>query len=962
MRLLWIYIGLFACLSISCKKNEPIANLSPTAFLNEHHLWADSILNKFSLEELFGQLIIFQSTLSNPEEEIQLEQWTKDGKIGGVILEDIGLLHYLGVKEKLQLQANVPMIWGTEEQVLLNNQFSDIIHIPTSIEAMSNDSLTLELLAWYFDQMDALGINLSLPDISNNPFNQSSLSSAGLSPGWAGLQDLRVIGIANTFKAEDYFLLSDTSNVDFIQNNPYQNAITQGASGFLIEEALFHHDSIARFPNNFLKDFFKEKLNFEGLLVVKLEEESPMGQILRAGVDLIVTDRNPDEVIIQIIKVMNFGQLPLEEVMHRVKKVLQAKNWMKKEFKILEPPKKEGKALQASLRRIKSINIVDTLEEKEKILKHFKHPYWQLFKQDVHRKSMVLVNNSKNLLPFTYTYKRPFRLLHYGTKNLQGFNNAFKNYADFSSIYKAPDEEGRLKAIPLSSKWHRTNIVTLSGIDLDTVRNGAFIESLNQLSRNDKTVLINFGPVENLTFLDTTLTIIQAYKHDEVNEVLAVEQLFGAITLKGSLNKAVNENFKEGTGIELPKVRLGYTSPESVGIAPEKLVGIDAIMKTAIRDGAFPGCQVLIAKRGQIIYSKAFGAHTYKKLRPVRKDDLYDVASITKVAGTTLAAMHLYEGKKLNVEDRVKQHWQYEGKSSIKNISIKKLMTHQSGLQPHMPVVPYLIYRDVPNVGCDSFFCNTQSDTFPIQVADSFFFKKQYIDQVWEDIHRLKGRRKTKYRYSDVNFMLLQKIIEEKTKEPLNEWLSSNIYYPLGLRRSTYNPLMKFKPNIIIPTQRDTRWRQQLVHGYVHDETAALFGGVGGHAGLFSNAEELAVLFQTLLNEGTYGGRRYFQPSTVRLFTSARHGNHRGLGFDKPSYSRKTPIAKSASSKTFGHTGFTGTCVWADPEHDLIFIFLSNRIYPNIKNRKLFRSRIRERAHQVVYDALGTYKGELPSL
>ena len=349
MRLLWIYIGLFVCLFFYCKKDDQVAERSPTPFLNEHTLWADSVLFNFNLEELFGQMIIWQSALENPEKEAELLQWVQNGQISGVLLKDIGLLHYLGLKEKLGQKTKAPLIWGTEEQVLLNNQFSDVTHFPTSasLAAIPNDSIKLELLGWYFDQMKALGINLSLPTISYSyelPVDASPI----VDPIWAGLQDLRVIGVANTFRAADYFLLSDTCRTTTVLEQSYRRVVTQGASGFLVENDLFHHDSISSLPQNFLKTFFKEKLDFEGLLVAKLNPKTPLDKLLKAGVDLIITDSNPEEIMLQLSQALQAGQLPLEDLMDKVKKILQAKRWMNKEFRITEPPQKESKVLQAS--------------------------------------------------------------------------------------------------------------------------------------------------------------------------------------------------------------------------------------------------------------------------------------------------------------------------------------------------------------------------------------------------------------------------------------------------------------------------------------------------------------------------------------------------------------------------------------------------------------------------------------
>jgi CubicO group peptidase (beta-lactamase class C family) len=279
-----------------------------------------------------------------------------------------------------------------------------------------------------------------------------------------------------------------------------------------------------------------------------------------------------------------------------------------------------------------------------------------------------------------------------------------------------------------------------------------------------------------------------------------------------------------------------------------------------------------------------------------------------------------------------------------------------------MPIAPYIMDRRANNTDCEGYFCVEAREPYTIRVADQFYFDGRYVDSIWKAVHRLPVQPRRGYRYSDVNFMLIQRMIEEKTGTSLDELVEREFYGPLGLRHTAFNPSGRFDPARIAPTQNDLRWRHQLLHGSVHDETAALMGGVGGNAGLFSSAEDLAVLFQMLLNGGQYGGREYLKPATIELFTSDGHGNHRGLGFDKPYRTNQTSRAAGAPAESYGHTGFTGAAVWVDPTEDLVFVFLSNRVHPNARNSLLFRLNVRSRIHQVVYDALGTYAETIPEL
>ncbi len=497
-------------------------------------------------------------------------------------------------------------------------------------------------------------------------------------------------------------------------------------------------------------------------------------------------------------------------------------------------------------------------------------------------------------------------------------------------------------------------IVTLEDIDLSPTIHQQFLNSLHKISQSSQVICVNFGNPANLALLDTSIAAIQIFESNKLTQLFAPQLLFGAITAKGKLPLDITPNMPKGKQIRTSVIRLKYTIPEEVGIPAPKLVGIDAIVQTAIREKAIPGCQVVVAKEGKIIYSKTFGYHTYRQQQRVEKTDLYDVASITKVAATTLAAMKLYEVGKIDLRQSLDQQMELPKGATIKKILLKDLFIHKSGLQRNMPIAAYLNNKGYPR-NCTPFFCRTPTAQHSLEVASDFYFNPSYLDSIWRDVSHLE--RKYKYRrylYSDVNFYLIHRLIEEKTRSKLDDYAKWNFYQPLGLRYCTYKPLERFPADIIVPTQKDRFWRKNLVRGYVHDESAAILGGVGGNAGLFANAEDLAVLFQMLLNGGQYGGERFISQKTIDYFTSSNHGNHRGLGFDKGRYNYT--VSKEASLDTYGHSGFSGTCVWVDPQEELVYVFLSNRIHPDPKNNTIKKSRVRQRIHQVIYDAIESAK------
>lgn len=427
---------------------------------------------------------------------------------------------------------------------------------------------------------------------------------------------------------------------------------------------------------------------------------------------------------------------------------------------------------------------------------------------------------------------------------------------------------------------------------------------------------------------------------DAAVQALAAQALVGA--LPGGL---------EGDGHNrLRHTRLGHAPPEWAGIDREALAKVDQLANWAIRGKATPGCQVLVVKNGAIVYDRAFGFHTYEHERPVRADDLYDLASITKAAATTLGVMKLLENKQVALGDRLRSHLPRYEHSGIRYYRIRHLLAHQTGLQANLPVWPWL--RKPPPF-------TPEPKGSAEALAPGVYLPQAEKDEMLERIANLPLQRRSRYRYGDVHFVLLQQLVEHYFQQPLDSVVREEFYGPMGLHRLAFRPGLVFPSSELVPTAFDGRWRKRLLQGEVHDEGAALLGGVAGHAGLFGNGRDLATLFQMLLWEGAYGGRRYFKPATVQTFMERNAYNYRAYGFDRlAGHSRKLQ-AYGASPDAFGHTGFTGGCVWADPENDLIFVFLSNRVYPDPDNERLWKLGVRERIHQAIYESLDTFEPEV---
>jgi len=366
-----------------------------------------------------------------------------------------------------------------------------------------------------------------------------------------------------------------------------------------------------------------------------------------------------------------------------------------------------------------------------------------------------------------------------------------------------------------------------------------------------------------------------------------------------------------------------------------------------------PGCQVLVAKQGVIIYRKSFGCFTYNNNVAVNNDDLYDLASVTKTMATTLVTMSLYDQKRIDLDKQLMFYLPDVKGSNKESIPLVDLMTHQARLEPFIPFYVNITANEKVR---NTYFSRFADKNKPVQVADSMFIFKTYRDSIYKRIFRSKLLAEKEYKYSDLGFYLMQAVVENLTHRRLDFLSDSIIYKRIGAITMCFNPMNKFTREKIVPTENDTVFRKQLVWGYVHDPGSALMGGVAGHAGLFSNTNDLAKICQMLLWDGNYGGIEYFSKSTVDKFTSCQFcpTNRRGLGFDKPEpdKNKESPVSKKASLKTFGHQGFTGTCYWVDPEKDLVYIFLSNRVYPDAENKKITTLGVRNKVMDVIYNAI----------
>jgi CubicO group peptidase (beta-lactamase class C family) len=559
-------------------------------------------------------------------------------------------------------------------------------------------------------------------------------------------------------------------------------------------------------------------------------------------------------------------------------------------------------------------------------------------------KSTVLLNNAAYLIPLQNLGELKIASVHFSNLYASGFDSLLNKYSKADS-FNGRYYSGTKSLDDLSSdlKLYNTLVIQLNDADLN---NPLIINFINASQKNKNVVIALFGSSNALVKLNkVTVPIIWCERISPVSAFYSAQAIFGGVAITQKLSRNVSLVYRANMGFTTDKTRLQYTVPEDVGINLNDLSGIDNIANEAILNQATPGCVVLVAKDGKVIYNKAYGYHTYDKIQRDKITDIFDMASVTKVSATTMEVMRLYDQGKLNLDSTIGDYIAQARKTNKNDISVRELLLHQAGLIPDIPTYEKLKPADH---SADS------SAAYPIKIVDNYYLRKDYVkDVMWPDMLNSPLRTRGQYVYSDLSMCIMKEIVETITANPLNIYVKQQFYTPLGMQSAGFLPLRHFKPDQIIPTENDMIFRHTLLDGYVHDQTAAMLGGVSGNAGLFADANDMAILYQMLLNRGSYGGTQFFKPETVDLFTAKQSAvSRRGLGFDRwdPLPDHHYP-SELASTQTYGHTGYTGTCVWVDPKYNLVYVFLSNRVNPLVSS-KLSSLNTRPRIQDVVYQAI----------
>lgn len=939
--------------------------------------WVDSVFNSLTPRQKIGQLFMV-AAYSNKDaaHKNEISKLIKDYNIGGLIFFQGGPVRQAKLTNTFQSEAKVPLMIGMDAEWGLAMRLDSTISFPRqmTLGAIAENSYIYKMGAEIARQCKRMGVHINFApvvDINSNPNNPViGMRSFGESKelvaqkGVAymrGMQNYGVMANAKHFPGHgDTDSDSHTSlpvlkhskqRLDEIELYPFKRLIADSIKSIMV--AHLHVPAYDKATNRattlskyVVSDLLKKQLDFKGLVFTDaLNMKGVSGfnkpgevdvKALLAGNDVLLFSENVPEAIRLIEEAVKDRDITSKEIDKRVKKILAGKYW-------------------AGLSHYEPIKI-------ENLYKELHLPQTEATVQELYAKAVTITKNDYKWLPFKTLDTTKFTSIAIGAEKTNTFQKMLGNYAPFEHYHfsdRTVSKEydtlmGRLKG------KRRTIIVSFHKLNGSSSRNYGISENelsfVKKLQQQHNVIVVVFGNPYSLKNFTDFPAVVCSYEDNKYVQAVTPQILFGAIESEATLPVTVAPNMKLGTGfptLALNRLRYGY--PEEVQMNGDILTKIDSIAELIISTQATPGCQVLVAKDGVVVYDKSFGYLTYDKKQPVTDSTIYDIASITKVASTLQAVMYLYERGQLDVMQKASEYLPELKGTNKENLVISDILTHQSGL---VPFIPYW-KKTIKSVSIsETFYCNTRDNWFCNEVAPGVYSMKTMEDSLWiwtvqSDLLEPNKKGKYDYKYSDLGFYIMKRIVEKLLNEPIQNFVAKTFYEPLGLSTLTFRPLEKFSVANIAPTEQDALFRGRLIQGTVHDQGAAMFGGIAGHAGLFSNAHDLAVLLQMNMQLGYYGGIQYFAPSVLPVFTKKFFDrNRRGLGWDKPLPRGGGPTSKMASPATFGHTGFTGTAMWADPDHRVIFIFLSNRVYPDAENVKLISNNIRPKIQDVIYESI----------
>jgi beta-N-acetylhexosaminidase len=945
--------------------------------------WADSVFNTLSDDERITQLMVLRES-----------QITKDGivfhdsaitaaiqkyNIGGIVLfqggpvKQANFINYFQSIAKTPLMVCIDAEWGLgmrmDSVTPLNHQMM--------LGAVRDSSIISAYGKLIGSQCKREGIQVNFApvvDINNNPdnpvindrsFGEDKYKVARYGVAYMrGMQQEGVLACAKHFpghgdvSVDSHFDLpvinKSMRQLDSLELYPFEKMFAAGVGSVMIAHLYIPAiDTAANTATSLSKKnvtgLLRDQLNFQGLTFTDALDMKgvakffPGGEIavqsLIAGNDILCLPAEIPASIAKIKEAIENKKLSWDDVYMKCKKVL--------EYKYVYGVANAKPVNTQNLTSDLNAGIID-------------------MKRLVTENAITVLNDKdKSFFPLAASYKKEKDVVYVGiginadntfSQRMKEDYNADAFYFDYKQ-----DSTRILSTVELIKKRYKLVVIGIHNYARFPANNFGIsryaLSLVNHVLQNNQTIIFDFGNPYALKNFCGANNLIACYDDDSITQHAAADLLEGRIYAKGMLPVTVCDAYKYGSGIIAGDLLLPVTWPADVGLNTTKLSVIDNIAEAGIAAGATPGCVVLVAKNGKIAFEKAYGKYNYDTPELVTLQSIYDMASVTKICATTLAVMKMYDEGKIKFDKTLGNYLSWVKRSNKAKLKIEKILLHQAGLVAFIPFYKETI-DSITKKPLVPIYAHYKNDSFSIRVAQDLYMRHDWTDTMYKRILDSKLGPVNKYVYSDNDYIFLGKIVEAISGMSLDKYVDKYFYKPMKLTSTGFKPREKFDTDRIAPTEFDKDFRMQHLHGDVHDPGAAMFGEVAGHAGLFSDVEDLAAIMQMLLNGGTFNGKRYIKKETIKLFTSYNSTvSRRGLGFDKPekdnAYRAEPYPAKSVSPLTFGHTGYTGTCVWADPKYNIVFIFLSNRVNPDGGNNlKLSHMNIRGKIQEAIYNAM----------
>lgn len=985
------FAALFVLVAVSTSllaQNRSTVRPTPPPFLRDTLAaarWADSVMADMSLERQVAQLIMVAGYSNRtPGYEDSLTTLVRTHQLGGVVFFQGGPVRQAKLNNRLQAASAVPLLVAMDAEWGLAMRLDSTVRYPyqMTMGAMpaTADSLIYRMGADLARQARRLEMHVNFApdaDVNNNPnnpvinfrsFGEDKYAVARKALAYMrGMQDNRLLtsvkhfpghGDTGTDSHYDLPLITKSrAQLDSLELYPFRELIRAGAAGIMVAHLSIPaldttRNRASTLSPNIVTGLLKDQLHFNGLSfsdamnMKGVTKYFPSGLAdrrgLEAGLDVLEFTENIPLAISQICQAIDERTLSAQQVVNRCRRMLLAKYW-------------------AGLNRYRPV-VLDNL------VADLNRPESEVINRRLTEASLTVLTNNRNLLPLQRLDTLRIASVSVEAAASTTFQNRLADYTTvtpFQITSKATDAE----ITALTDTLSPFNLV-LVGVHLNNIRPGAkygiqarTIELVQKLINTGKAVVTVFGNAYSLdafTDLEKARAVVMPYQLTTHTEDLSAQLIFGAIGASGRLPVTVNQQYRVGDGLTIQPIgRLKYTIPEEVGISSTYLAQqVDSVVAVGMQAKAYPGCVVQLAKDGKVIYRKAYGQHTYDTslggaAEPTRLDDLYDMASVTKISTSTPALMRLVDAGKFNVDGTMGQYMPGYKKSNKDTLRWRDVLTHQAKLKAWIPF--WQVTKNPDGTFKRKTFSSTQSARYPIAVTDSLFLFKKYPRTIFAAIKDSPLNAKKEYVYSDLSFYLYPQIVQRLTGIPFETYLKDSLYAPIGATTLTYNPRRFYPLSRIVPTEYDSLFRKTLIWGRVHDEGAAMLDGLSGHAGLFGTANDLMKLTQLYLQRGKYGDRQLIRPETIAEFTRYQFpqlGNRRGLGFEKPAYKYNGNAPRLASPASYGHSGFTGTFTWIDPTVGLNYVFLSNRVYPTRNNNRITELSIRTGVADAFYRAI----------